>query len=73
MPRSEVPVLAASDSVVFAPSAMAVKMSSSIAAPSASVSWNAIMVLKMRSGFGLDAGGDAAMTLAPTFEGKRFG
>src|SRR5882724_3356081 len=51
-PRSAAPVFAESRIVVFAPSAMAVKISNSIAVFRAALCWNALRVLKMSSGLG---------------------
>src|SRR5207249_3116617 len=51
-PRSAAPVFAASKAAVFVPSAMAVKISNSIAVFSAALCWKALRVLKMCSGLG---------------------
>src|SRR6267142_2068455 len=60
-PRSAAPVFAESRIEVFAPSAMAVKISSSIALFSAALCWNALSVLKMSSGLGLLVAAEVAI------------
>src|SRR5437879_4590724 len=60
-PRSAAPVFAASRVAVFAPSAMAVKISNSIPVFSAAVCWKAFRALKMCSGLGRLAAVGVAM------------
>src|SRR5260370_14469249 len=70
-PRSAAPVFAASRVDVFAPSAMAAKISNSIPAFSAAVCWKALRALKMRSGLGRLAAVGVAMD-GSSFRGHRL-